>query len=150
MTRDAPTWLSLQAYEQARDELSRLLLAHRAGRRPSHDGDPGPDDPSAWRELRIRRLQELLLTADVGMPPDDGIAEPGMVLTVGHSDRTGTETFLLADPGIPVGPDVAVCSARSPLGRVLLGARAGDTRSYPLPDGSTATVTLLSAEPFRD
>ena len=41
---------------------------------------------------RIRQLQELLLTAAVGaQPPDDGIAEPGMVLTVRYADQDDTE-----------------------------------------------------------
>lgn len=150
MSRGAMTWLSEQGYEQAREELSRLLLAYRSSRHSQPDNEvPGADGQRAWTEQRIRQLQELLLTADVGPPPpDDGIAEPGMVLTVRHTDGA-TDTFLLATRGSPVDRDMAVCSPQSPLGRALLGAQQGDTRSYPLPDGTTTTVTLLHAEPFR-
>lgn len=146
-----PTWLSQQGYEQARDELDRLLLAYRSGRYPRLGDDIAEIESRREMHLRrIRQLQELLLTAEVGTPPpDDGVAEPGMVLTVRHPDRS-TDTFLLATRGTTVDETMEVCSPQSPLGRALLGARVSGTRDYRLPDGSTTTVTLLHAEPFRE
>ncbi len=72
-TSNSRTRLGAQGYEQARSELDRLLLTHRAGLPRA-----GEDDAWAryeWRELRIRHLQELLLDAIVGAAPaDDGSA----------------------------------------------------------------------------
>jgi transcription elongation factor GreA len=149
MGTDGRSWLSPQAYEQARNELERLLLSHRSGFTPQ-DGD---DDADAWarhgwRERRIRHLQELLLNASVGAPPpDDGIAEPGMVLTVRIDDAPETETFLLAG-SMPASSDLDVYSPESPIGRALLGAREGDTRTCQLPDGGTISIELLTATPY--
>ncbi|WP_009949925.1 GreA/GreB family elongation factor [Saccharopolyspora erythraea] len=85
------------------------------------------------RRARIREIQELLHDAVVGeAPPDDGVAEPGMVLTVRFDDGE-TETFLL---GARVGADLnglAVYSPESPLGAAQPGARQGEQRAYSLP-----------------
>lgn len=151
MSRADPTWLTRQGYEKARDELDRLLHAYRSGQDPRRGDDVAETEDQRERHVRrIRQLQELLLTSEVGSPPpDDGVAEPGMVLTVGHPDRS-SDTFLLATRGTAVDEAMQVCSPQSPLGRALLGARVSETRSYRLPDGATTTVTLLHAEPFRE
>ena len=48
----------------------------------------------AARQARIRQIQDLLTNVVVGEdPPDDGIAEPGMVLTVRYDDTGEIETF---------------------------------------------------------
>lgn len=142
------TWLSAQGHQEARNELERLLLSHRS----DHSRDDVDDDPWArhdWRERRIRQLQELLLDAAVGVAPaDDGVAEPGMVLTVRIDDAPETETFLLAGSNVPVASGIEVSSPASPVGRAVLGAREGDTRACRLPDGQTISITLLSARPY--
>ncbi|ORB97438.1 hypothetical protein B4U45_25825 [Mycobacterium persicum] len=112
-----------------------------------------PDVHRAW-QTRIRQIHDLSVRADVGEdPPDDGIAEPGMVLTVRYHDTgdtgdTGdTETFLLGARGAEHG-DVEVYSPRSPLGAAVTGALPGEQRSFTLPGGATLTVTLVSAVPY--
>jgi transcription elongation factor GreA len=123
MGTNGRTWLSPQGYEQARHE---------------------------WRERRIRHLQELLLTAEVGArPADDGVAEAGMVLTVRFDDSPDVETFLLADGDASASAEMEVYSSASPIGRALVGAHEGDTRSALLPDGTTLTVTLVTAQPYQ-
>ena len=48
----------------------------------------------AARQERIRQIQDLLANAVVDKtPPDDGVAEPGMVLTARYDDTGDTETF---------------------------------------------------------
>lgn len=144
-----PTWLSRQGCEQVRDELNRLLLAYRSA--DYHHNDPAARERREWQEGRIRQLQEILLTADVGAQrPDDGVAEPGMVLTVRYDDEDDTETFLLATRGAHVHETMEVYSPDSPLGRAIWGAKENDTRDYLLPDGSTMRVTLVHATPFRE
>jgi hypothetical protein len=69
-------WLTEETYERARIELAELLTRRAAGSFVEH----GDEEQCA---RRICRLQELLGDAVVGYePPDDGVAEPGMVLTV--------------------------------------------------------------------
>lgn len=145
-----PVWLTPQGYEDLRSELNNLLFAYRtmqSHRDPDHNES---QEDREWQEMRIRQLQELLLAAEVGgAPPDDGVAEPGMVLTVRYGDSDDTESFLLASREASAGMDMEVYSPESPLGRALLGAAENDTREYPLPGGATMSVTLLKAVPFR-
>lgn len=90
----------------------------------------------------------MLLNAVVGEdPPDDGIAEPGMVLTVRYDDTGDIETFLLGARGAEYG-DVEVYSTNSPLGSAIAGARPGERRTYVLPSGVGRSVTLLDAVPY--
>lgn len=148
MRIDGGAWLSAQGYQQTRAELERLLLSHRC-ERVHLDVDDDAGARHRWRERRIRHLQELLLGATVGIAPaDDGIAEPGMVLTVRIDDDPETETFLLAESNVPTPSEIEVYSPASPIGRAVLGARDGDTRACRLPDGHTISITLLAARPY--
>lgn len=79
-------------------------------------------------------------------PPDDGIAEPGMVLTVRFDDARETLTFLL---GVREATDgLQVYSPDSPLGTALYGAREREQRTFTVPNGATVRVTLLRAVPY--
>lgn len=148
MGTDGGAWLSALGHQQARTELERLLLSHRSDRvHLDLDGDAWARH--RWRERRIRQLQELLLGATVdAAPPDDGIAEPGMVLTIRVDDDPVTETFLLAESNVPTPSGIEVYSPASPIGRALLGAADGATRTCQLPDGHTITITLVAAKPY--
>jgi transcription elongation factor GreA len=150
MSDTGSTWLTQQGYQHVRNELNSLLLAYRSAE--YHHNDPQALEEREWQERRIWQLQELLLTAEVGtQPPDDGVAEPGMVLTVHYAERDDTETFLLANrEAHQVHETMKVYSPDSPLGRALLGARENDTRGYFVPDGGTKSVTLVKAKPFRE
>ena len=142
-------WLSPEGYEHAVAELDRLLLTHRSS--PRRLDDEGPDGLAVreWREQRIRDLQELLLAGDSGRTPeDDGVAEPGMVLTVRLDDDPEPEVFLLAHGGPMVSAAPDVCSPDSPVGRALLGARPGDVRTATVPSGAEVRLAVLSATPL--
>jgi transcription elongation factor GreA len=143
-------WLTPQAHRRLHAELAALLTpGHRAG-------EPGDEDDQTTtlrhtRKARIRQIQDLLSNAVVGQdPPDDGIAEPGMVLTVRYDDTGETETFLLGVRGAEHGDHhgVEVYSPQSPLGAALTGARRGERRTYRVPTGATVRVTLLEAVPY--
>ncbi|RKT55134.1 GreA/GreB family elongation factor [Saccharothrix australiensis] len=142
-------WLTPQAHQRLLAELAALT----GNAAPSAlDGTAAQDDrdPSRrrQREERIREIHDLLTNAVVGEdPPDDGIAEPGMVLTVRYDDTDDTETFLLGTRAAEHG-DIEVYSPDSPLGAALTGARRGEQRTYAVPDGSTIRVTLLDAVPY--
>lgn len=152
MSTNDRTWLSPQGYEQARHEVERLLLSHRSGvDRPDGGADVEAWTRFEWRERRIRQLQELLLTAEVGgAPADDGVVEAGMVLAVRFEDSTDVETFLLTDGDAFVSAEMEVYSCASPIGRALVGAREGDTRTCLLPEGGTISITVVTAKPYHD
>lgn len=143
MTSTAPVWLTSQAHDQLRAELAELTAADTAGE--ASDDEP---DVRYRRRARIRQIQELLAEAVIGQdPPDDGIAEPGMVLTVRYDGTDDIETFLLGVRDVGHG-DLEVYSPESPLGAALTGASRGDQRSYRVPNGATVRVTLLDAVPY--
>ncbi|MET8796976.1 GreA/GreB family elongation factor [Nocardia sp. NPDC004568] len=147
MTNSSPVWLTPHAHEQLRAELAELLAAEAAGQAENTD----PEDRLTARQQRLARIahiRDLLNSAVFGQdPPDDGIAEPGMVLTVRYDDTADTETFLL---GSRAGDhtELEVYSPDSPLGAALTGARRGEQRTYRVPNGTEVRVTLLEAVPY--
>ncbi|GAB3431286.1 GreA/GreB family elongation factor [Actinophytocola sediminis] len=137
MTSIERVWLTQEADQRLRAELAALQAARPVG------------EPE--RDARVREIQELLRTAVVGQdPPDDGMAEPGMVLTVRYDDDGDTETFLLGVRGAEHGEDldIEVYSPGSPLGTALAGARRGERRAYEVPSGATVHITLIDAVPY--
>jgi transcription elongation GreA/GreB family factor len=143
-TSTRQVWLT----QDARDRLNRELAALRAQR--ENGAAAGTDvAEQEQRELRIRHLQDLLRNAAAHEPPDDGVVEPGMVLTVRYEDEDDAETFLMADRA-GVSADLEVCSPQSPLGQALLGAVPGEEREYRTPAGVRIRVSVLKAVPHRD
>ena len=148
---DMPTtprvWISPQAHERLRRELDTLRFLFSAG---IADGDTDENAAAvrrAW-EVRIQQIHDLLINAVVGEdPPNDGIAEPGIVLTIRHDATGDTDTFLLGVHGAEFA-DMAVYSIQSPLGTAIAGARPGERRTYHLPTGAALAVTLLKAVPY--
>ncbi|KHO18182.1 GreA/GreB family elongation factor [Mycolicibacterium setense] len=146
MTVSQRVWLSPQAYERLQIELSTLrdLITHEA----AEDSDENQVAVQRARQTRIQQIHDLLVNAVIGEdPPDDGVAEPGMVLTVRYDQTDETETFLLGIRGAEYG-DLEVYSVNSPLGEAIVGARPGEQRHCPVPSGEAVPVTLISAVPF--
>jgi transcription elongation factor GreA len=149
------TWLSQEAYDRLRDELDRLIAQRPAiaaeinARRQEGDlrengGYHAAREEQAKMEARIRYLQELLHSAQVGdAPTSDGIA-PGMVVTIQfEDDPDDTETFLLGSREIAPTTDLTVYSPESALGRAIVGAGSGDTVTYTAPSGAEIKVTVV-------
>lgn len=140
-------WLSAQARLRLETELAELLT-HRDVDSAAADYDD--EVIAAWleRKSRIREIQELLSSSAIASPPpDDGVAEPGMVLTIHYDGTDERETFLLGVRGAE-SADIEVYSPNSPLGQALLGATPGEQRSYRLPSGARQGVTLAAAVPL--
>ncbi|MBF6347605.1 MULTISPECIES: GreA/GreB family elongation factor [Nocardia] len=147
MTSSSPIWLTMHAREQLEAELTELLAAENAGHTEAADTQ---DQLTArhQRQNRIAHIRNLLSNAVFGEdPPDDGIAEPGMVLTIRYDGTDDTETFLLGSRDAEHN-DLEVYSPDSPLGAALTGARRGEQRSYKVPNGTEIAVTLLEAVPY--
>lgn len=154
MTAQA-TWLTQDADDRLQAELAELVNARRGGAPEDAQWEGRERDTAESvaeqerRTARIRKLQDILSAASISEPPDDGVAEPGMVLTVRFADDTDTETFLMADREEGARGELDVYSVHSPLGAALLGAVPGEQRGYRLPRGGTMSVTLVSAVPYR-
>ena len=147
MTGIQRVWISPQARERLHDELAALRKLSAAG---VEDGDLDENAAAVQRgwQARIQQIHEVLINAVIGEdPPDDGIAEPGMVVTIRYEDTGDTETFLLGLRGAEYG-DMEVYSVHSPLGMAIVGARPGQRCTYALPTGELMTVLLVKAVPY--
>lgn len=147
MTTTPRVWISPQAHERLNRELDTLRFLFSAGIDDEDSDENAIAVRRAW-ETRMQQIHDLLINAVVGEdPPDDGIAEPGMVVTI-RRDATGdTETFLLGVHGAEFA-DMPVFSIESPLGAAVAGARPGQRRAYSLPNGMPLSITLLEAVPY--
>lgn len=146
MVETQRVWISPQAYERLHRELATLRQLSAGTVKDDTDENAAAVQRS-W-QARIQQIHDLLINAVVGEdPPDDGVAEPGMVVTIRYDDTGDTETFLLGVRGAEYG-DIEVYSVHSPLGAAIVGARGGQRRAYTLPSGVTLTVTLVSAVPY--
>lgn len=160
MSETQVTWLTQDAYDRLKGELDELVAnrpviaakineAREEGDLKENGGYHAAREEQGQLESRIRQLQELLRTAQVGdVPTESGIAKPGSVLTVRYEGDEDTEQFLLANREEGAHGELEVYSPSSPLGKALLDAKEGETREYDLPNGGTMKVTLVKAEPF--
>ena len=149
MTTTQGVWMTRRAYIRLQAELAGLR-SQPAIEVPDDFMDYDNNVVAAYqaRQARIGQIHDLLANAIVGEdPPDDGVAEPGMVLTVRYDDTGDTETFLLGVRGVE-DADIDVYSMQSPLGSAIVGARPGEQRTYSIPSGANLPVTLLKAVPY--
>ncbi|MDC4232602.1 transcription elongation factor GreA [Actinomyces sp. B33] len=134
--------------EVKRVEIARLIdAARQEGDLRENGGYHAARNEQSLNETRIQALQEMLESAEVGeTPADDGVVEPGMVVTALVAGRE--QKFLLGsrDAGGDLG--IQVFSAQAPLGAAVLGHKPGDTLSYEAPNGKTIEVEILDATPF--
>lgn len=147
MTNTVRAWISPEAHERLHRDLATLRELCSTATEGGESGENATAIQRA-RRRRIQQIHDLLINAVVGEdPPDDGIAEPGMVVTVRYEDTGETESFLLGLRGVEHS-DMEVYSTESPLGSAILGARTGECRSFTLPSGAELSVTMLTAVPY--
>ena len=159
-TASNASYLTQEAYERLQAEMrelsgpgrveiaKRIEAAREEGDLKENGGYHAAKEEQGKMELRIRQLQHLLQNAVVGTAPaDDGVVEPGMVVTVEMFGEE--ETFLLGSREIADGSDtIQVYSEQSPLGGGINGKKVGETASYEAPNGKTIEVKILSATPY--
>ncbi|MFD5057651.1 GreA/GreB family elongation factor [Streptomyces sp. NPDC058394] len=98
-------------------------------------------------DTRIAEINGRLREAAVAGPPRTDKVGVGSTVTVRFADATET-TVQIGE--VAEALDRTLVTADSPLGRALLGRRAGDTISYETPEGhSTAVVLSLGDEDNR-
>jgi transcription elongation factor GreA len=156
----AVTFLTQEAFDRLSKELEDLIANRPAmaqeinDRREEGDlkengGYHAAREEQGKQEGRIAQLQALLRTAKVGEAPvSNGVAGPGMLVSVRFDGDDEDESFLIGSREEAETAGVEVYSAQSPLGVALTGAREGDSVEYETPNGKTIKVTLNSAKPF--
>ena len=153
------TWLTQEAFDRLSCELAeakgprradivaKIEAAREEGDLKENGGYHAAKDEQGKLEARIRQLTQLLRDAKVGdAPTRAGVAGPGMVVEVTYAGDADVERFLIGSREDKA--SIPVYSANSPLGLALTGAGVGDSVSYLLPNGSSMTVELISAEPY--
>jgi transcription elongation factor GreA len=157
-------WLTQEAYDRLTSELEHLKGPGRAetSRRIADARDEGDlrenggyhaaREEQSKSEARILQLEDMLSRARVGeQPPDDGIVEAGMQVTVRFEGSSETETFLLGARevlALDSTLEVSVYSPQSPLGAAITGKQPGDTATFTAPNGKTLSVEIIDAKPF--
>ncbi|MBD9698282.1 transcription elongation factor GreA [Flavimobilis sp. GY10621] len=152
------TWLTQEAYDRlkaeyeyltgaGRDEIvARVAQARDEGDLKENSGYHAAREEHAKQEARVRELKAKLENAQVGTPPDDGLVEPGMIVTL---DFAGEEmTFLLGSREIVGTTELDVFSEASPLGASILGRSVGDEVTFTTPTGAERLVKVLKAVPY--
>jgi transcription elongation factor GreA len=152
------TWLTQEAYDRLKAELDHLTgdgrtdiakkieAARDEGDLKENGGYHAAKEEQGKQEARIRQLTQLLENAKVGeRPADDGVVEPGMVVT---ADIAGEkETFLLGSREA-ADDSLEVFSEKSPLGAAIMGLKTGDSTTYTAPNGNAIAVKIIKAKPY--
>ena len=158
-TANQASFLTQGAYDRLKAELDELSgpgrteiakkieAAREEGDLKENGGYHAAKEEQGKMEARIRQLTQLLETAVIGeKPADDGVVEPGMVVTV---DMFGDEeTFLLGSREI-TDDSMHVFSEKSPIGAAVNGAKVGDVVSYQAPNGKSVEVKVLATKPYE-
>jgi transcription elongation factor GreA len=159
MTETTTTFLTQEAYDRLKEELDylsnegrteiakKIEAARLEGDLRENGGYHAAKEEQGKMELRIRQVTELLRNATVGeAPADDGVVEPGMVVTV---EMFGDEeTFLMGSREIGDHTDLAVYSEKSAMGSAINGRKVGETVTYTAPNGKDVEVKILHATPY--
>ena len=152
---DRPVLLTKEGLRQAQAELERLIKVRRAeiAERIRHARDFGDISENAEYteakneqslvEGRIQTLEAMIRNAVLieDEPREAGVVTVGASVTV--KDEDGDETYAIVGAA-EADPLHGRISNESPLGRALLGHRAGDQVEWTLPGGDISRVTILS------
>ena len=144
VTDASVTWLTQEAYDRLKAELEELIdnrpviAAEINARREEGDlkengGYHAAREEQGQQEARIRQLQELLRTAQVGTAPTStDTVSPGMVLKIRYEGDDDTERYLIGSIE-ERHDDYEVISPGSPLGQALLGHKVSDVVDFEAP-----------------
>ncbi len=151
------TYLTPEGYQRLKEELEYLKtvkrkeIAQRLHEALSEGGElienseyEAAKMEQAFVEGRIQELEHLLATAQVIYPSrKDGVVDLGSRVTV-QEEGFEPETYVIVGP-VEADPEKGYISNESPLGRALLGHKAGDVVEVKAPAG-TFKVKILKVE----
>jgi transcription elongation factor GreA len=143
------------AYEQELNRLRAIRARELPDRMRQARGFVGADaaeeiahiqEDHAVIDARSARLEAVLRTATV-LPdgPDDAVATLGCTIEVEY-ERIGRRASYRLN-GVASNSDARSVSARSPVGRALMGRRAGDVVSAELPAGRVESLRIVAITP---
>ena len=154
----AVTWLTQEAFDRLTAELAalsgpgrseiarRIDAARQEGDLKENGGYHAAKDEQGKQEARIRQLEQILRTAEVGPAAASDVVAPGTVVT---ARVAGNQTrFLLASREVGGGTELEVYSEQSPLGAAILGLAPGQSASFTAPTGRSITVDVVAVEAF--
>jgi transcription elongation factor GreA len=158
-TTESVTWLTQEAHDRLKEEydfltgegraeiVKRIEAAREEGDLKENGGYHAAKDEQGKREARIRQLQQLLESAQVGEAPKApaGVVAPGTVVTAKVAGEP--MRFLLGSREV-AGDGVEVYSEKSPLGEAINGKHKGEKASFKAPNGSEVEVEIVDTEPF--
>ena len=154
-------WLTQEAHAKLEQELAelrgpvrqaiieRISSARDEGDLKENGGYHAAKDDQGKVEARIRQIEDTLRRAQVGAtPPDDGVVEPGMKVTVRFVEDDDTETFLFGARGVEDDKKIAVYSPQSALGEAINGKSKGDSVTFVAPSGKSTGIEIVDAVPY--
>ena len=153
-------WLTQDAHDRLVKELAelegprrteiaeRIAAARDEGDLKENGGYHAARGEQGMNEARIADLTHLLKNAVVGeAPQDDGVVEPGMVVTITMASKE--RTFLLGNREIAEDDSLEVYSTESPLGTAIHGSKVGQTVDYTAPNGKSLPIEIVKATPYK-
>jgi transcription elongation factor GreA len=157
---ETTTWLTQETYDRLKAELDQLSTTGRAevvkrieaarseGDLRENGGYHAAREEQGKMEGRIAQLKSLLANAQVGQAPTDGgRVEPGTVVSATVAGEP--MAFLVGSREVAASTSLDVFSEKSPLGAAILGAAAGEERSYTAPNGRVVAVKIHEVKPFE-
>ncbi len=153
-------WLTQEAFDKLGAELAKLdgpdreeiksqiAEARDEGDLKENAGYHAARDELSKLEGKVLMLKDRLRRAQVGeTPADDGVVEPGMLVTYRFVGEDETEQFLFGAKEMEE-PGLMVVSPKSALGQAVHGRSKGETVKYKAPTGKELSVTILDAVPY--
>lgn len=154
-------WLTPAAVDKLQAELDELVgnrtavAAEINARREEGDlkengGYHAAREEQGKQEGRIRQLEEILRTAQIGEAPKTaGEIIVGCVVKIRYVGDDDEEKFLIGSREIAATTDLQVYSPESAIGAALIGHKKGDSISYTAPTGKTIKVEVVEVETFN-
>ncbi|MEA2460529.1 MAG: transcription elongation factor GreA [Actinomycetota bacterium] len=130
--------LTQNAYDRLREELGYLegearekIIKEIATARAHGDLSENAEyhtakDQQGMQEGRVRQIKAMLENAEIIQAQDDGVVNPGMIVTIQHEGDDEAETYFL---GLreEKGGDYDILTPDSPMGQGLIGHHEGET-----------------------
>ena len=133
---------------QYREEITKRIAAARAeGDLSENGGYQAAREEQGKNEGRINELIVKLRNAKIVQAPEEGTVGNGSLVTIALG---GNEMrYVLGARDMASVSEYDVLSEDSPIGKAIIGAKAGDTVSYQAPNGRTISVTIKDAKPLQ-
>ena len=133
---------------QYREEITKRIAAARAeGDLSENGGYQAAREEQGKNEGRINELIVKLRNAKIVQATEEGTVGNGSLVTI---ELGGNEMrYVLGARDMASVSEYDVLSEDSPIGKAIIGAKAGDTVSYQAPNGRTISVTIKDAKPLQ-